>query len=439
MTTKPLYESQELRTVRLYGTLGAKFGRVHRLAVKSTAEAVRALCVLHKGFEAYLMSARDLGVGFAVFLGKTNIGEDALLQNTKQDIRIAPILTGAKNGGIFNIILGAALIAVSFLIPGGSMLAAGLFNAGLAMAIGGVVQLLSPPPKDPQSKDKPENEPSYMFNGPVNTQAQGNCVPVAYGRPWTGSAVVSAGISVDDVYVPSWSQQSLNDYLLATNPLFYYPTMQEDLVGYLGDLLPYNSVTQNANGATFGSSPWGNVEATTGGFNSTGMATVLIVASTSSLIDAGVLKHIFSHTTNFISGFCYWGLYLRDAGDNMTPMVQWSALSGSGYVVSADFEVGLSDVFTIGFRTRVTLGQQYLDLIVDGVVVNSLATPSGGSGGGTAALSSGANTFEGNTRRAIGWQRELTDAEILQYSNYMKAGFITTPQGQNNSADPEEI
>ncbi|MCI0240785.1 UNVERIFIED_ASMBLY: tail assembly protein, partial [Cronobacter sakazakii] len=29
----------ELKTVRLYGTLGAKFGRVHRLVIASPAEA----------------------------------------------------------------------------------------------------------------------------------------------------------------------------------------------------------------------------------------------------------------------------------------------------------------------------------------------------------------------------------------------------------------
>src|SRR5574344_1910257 len=38
--------SEELRTIRLYGKLGAKFGRVHRLAVSSCAEAMQALAVL---------------------------------------------------------------------------------------------------------------------------------------------------------------------------------------------------------------------------------------------------------------------------------------------------------------------------------------------------------------------------------------------------------
>lgn len=191
---------QELKTVRLYGKLGAKFGRVHRLAVETPAESIRALCALKPGFEAYVTGAKDRGIGFGVMIGKRHVPEDQLHMKACDDIRIAPVITGSKNSGIFSIIVGVVLIAASFMLPGGGLLASAFFNAGVAMALGGVVQLLSPQPKDPKSRDRPENEPNYAFNGPVNTQAQGNCVPVAYGRPWTGSAVVSAGISNGDIF-----------------------------------------------------------------------------------------------------------------------------------------------------------------------------------------------------------------------------------------------
>jgi predicted phage tail protein len=43
---------------------------------------------------------------------------------------------------------------------------------------------------------------SALFNGGVNTTEQGICVPIIYGRATkAGSAVVSAGISVEDVGV----------------------------------------------------------------------------------------------------------------------------------------------------------------------------------------------------------------------------------------------
>jgi predicted phage tail protein len=40
-----------LTTIRLYGALGARFGRVHKLAVQTSAEAVKALCINLDGLE----------------------------------------------------------------------------------------------------------------------------------------------------------------------------------------------------------------------------------------------------------------------------------------------------------------------------------------------------------------------------------------------------
>jgi predicted phage tail protein len=68
------------------------------------------------------------------------------------------------------------------------------------MIIGGVIQLLTPVPKG-SAANTAANAPSYVFNGAVNTQAQGNPVPLLYGRMIVGSAVISAGISAED-YVP---------------------------------------------------------------------------------------------------------------------------------------------------------------------------------------------------------------------------------------------
>lgn len=67
-----------LRTVRFYGKLGSKFGRVHRLALDTNtpAEAMRALCAMHPGLQTELMRSKDKGIGYAVFRGKENIGKD---------------------------------------------------------------------------------------------------------------------------------------------------------------------------------------------------------------------------------------------------------------------------------------------------------------------------------------------------------------------------
>ena len=56
--------------------------------------------------------------------------------------------------------------------------------------------LASTSKSDQASEDK--RDPSYIFNGPVNTMAQGHPVPIGYGEMIVGSAVISAGISVDE-------------------------------------------------------------------------------------------------------------------------------------------------------------------------------------------------------------------------------------------------
>lgn len=196
--------NQTIRTVRLYGSLGKKFGRVHRFALDNNtpAEAVAALQSQFKGFTAHMMQAKDRGMGFVVFAGKRNLREDQLKHPVgDDDIRIAPMILGSKNGGIFNIILGAVLIVVGAVYGYYTQDWADAWNiidAGIAMAAGGVVQLLAPHPKGNASKDSAANTPSYAFNGPVNTEAQGHPVPLLYGRLKVGSAVISAGIDVKD-------------------------------------------------------------------------------------------------------------------------------------------------------------------------------------------------------------------------------------------------
>lgn len=191
----------ELRTVRLYGKLGARFGRVHRLAVNSIAEAIRALCVLLPGFEREMMTSGDRGVSYACFLARTNINEETLQAPAGQDeIRIAPVIRGAKRGGLFQTVLGVALIAVAWWNPlsWSTSIAMGVLAAGAGMAIGGVFQMMAPTQQGLGTADRPENGASYNFNGPVNTTAQGNPVPLGYGKKIVGSAVVSAGIYSED-------------------------------------------------------------------------------------------------------------------------------------------------------------------------------------------------------------------------------------------------
>lgn len=194
-----------LTTIRLYGALGARFGRVHRLAVKTSAEAVKALCINFDGLEDYLMNAKKNGMVFALFRGKRNIGADDF-KNLAGDseIRIAPVMEGAKKAGIFQTILGAVMVVAGIIVTGmtfgsAGVIGAGMVSAGIGMMAGGIFQMLSPQPKGLQGRDDPDNKPSYAFGGAVNTIAMGNPVPVLYGEREIGGAIISAGIVAEDI------------------------------------------------------------------------------------------------------------------------------------------------------------------------------------------------------------------------------------------------
>ncbi|MCP1173039.1 tail assembly protein [Ralstonia chuxiongensis] len=191
---------QRIRTVRLYGKLGTRFGRRFELAVASPAEAIQALCVLLKGFRRELLESKDKGIAYAVFAGRRNLSKDELeLPPGRGEIRIAPILVGSKRGGILQTIIGAVLVVVGAVVSYfGGGLGAPLMKFGAVMMLGGVIQMLSPQPTGLSARDSPENGASYNFNGPVNTSAQGNPVPLLYGELEVGSAVISGGIFAED-------------------------------------------------------------------------------------------------------------------------------------------------------------------------------------------------------------------------------------------------
>ena len=181
--------------VKLYGVLGARFGRVHHLAVASCAEAIHALGVKIPGFKRFMRLSEERGLTYAVFRGKQNLSEDevAMRQDTTEPIRIAPIVVGSKGGGLFATIAGLALIAIGA-FTGQYYLAI----AGAGLMLGGIAMSMSPSPVGVLDKEGDGNKPSYAFGGAVTTTAQGRCKPLLYGERDIGGALISAGVFSED-------------------------------------------------------------------------------------------------------------------------------------------------------------------------------------------------------------------------------------------------
>ncbi|WP_122687587.1 tail assembly protein [Pseudomonas viridiflava] len=191
-----------MRTIKLYGVLRKHFGREYTIDVHSVRDAVNALCAMKPGFEKFLRSGEERGLVFSVFCGKRNAGaqEFDLQGSDDSEIRIVPLIQGSKQAGLFQVVLGVALV-VGGLFTGGTTTGMGLalLSAGAAVGLGGVVQMLSPTTSASVSSNNEDgNNPSYGFGGAVTTVAQGNPYPVLYGEREIGGAVESGGIYTQD-------------------------------------------------------------------------------------------------------------------------------------------------------------------------------------------------------------------------------------------------
>jgi predicted phage tail protein len=188
--------------------LGARFD----MDVRSTAEAVRALCAnfpeagpaLAKGHYRVVCGSQRRGVAL-------DLDTLDLFLPTGQPIHFIPVGGGGKRGGVAKTIAGVALMAVAFAAAGplGAGAGAGLFGGssfwasvgimGMGLTLTGISQLLTPVPKMPSADNFERKEtPSFLLGGSVNATAQGNPVPIVFGRMRTGGVVVSGGISVED-------------------------------------------------------------------------------------------------------------------------------------------------------------------------------------------------------------------------------------------------
>lgn len=192
---------EKIVLVRLYGKLGALFGREHRLSVSSVREAVRALCIMLPGFERWLETSEERGVTYAVFNGSRNISDQEVrLNGVHEVIKIAPMIIGSKKAGAFQTIFGAVLVAIGVVLSFTPAAAASpfLYKMGAAMMLGGVVQMLTPSGTQGMTMDSGESRKSYSFGSPINQSAAGNGVNLLYGKRLIAGVLISGGIYAEE-------------------------------------------------------------------------------------------------------------------------------------------------------------------------------------------------------------------------------------------------
>tara|TARA_R100000152_G_C6779307_1_gene210819 strand:- start:2987 stop:3634 length:648 start_codon:yes stop_codon:yes gene_type:complete len=215
-----------MKVVKVYGALKKRLGGIGRFEfeAQNPAQAIKALCANFPGLEKWLIDSEQDGIGYKVTVGKEEVGEDnfetlAIPWSENDVFKIVPVMTGSGRG-FGKILLGAALITAAIVFApaaaagGGFMTAAaagtkmtaiGLTtqiagSIGISLVLGGVAQMISPTPQTNlgQSKEAARLQ-NYSFSGIVNTSQQGMPIPIAYGRVFCGSAVISSGLDVDQV------------------------------------------------------------------------------------------------------------------------------------------------------------------------------------------------------------------------------------------------
>ena len=190
-----------MKTIKLHGILGKKFGQFFKLDVQTAREATHAIACQNKEFKRFMLESDKLGLKFAVFLGRKNITENDIDNVTDTDvIHIVPRIVGS-GGSTFNwlqVVAGAVLVGVgAFTFGATTATGAALIGAGIGMFVGGVAGLLMPT-VDMSNQDPDGNRANKGFGSAVTTVSQGNPVPILYGEREIGGFYASGGIYAED-------------------------------------------------------------------------------------------------------------------------------------------------------------------------------------------------------------------------------------------------
>ena len=206
-----------MKVVKVYGALRKRLGQCRfEFDVRTPAQAIKALCVNFPGLDKWLIDSEQDGVGYRVAVSKEKVTEENVAPllmpfSEKEVFSITPVIAGAGAAG--RIFAGIGLIALA-VVTGGTTLALGftgftaglgisaaIGNIGLALVIGGIAQAISPQPKFSSIEDGPEAArlESFTFSNVQNTARQGLPVPIAYGRVFVGSQILSTGLDVDQL------------------------------------------------------------------------------------------------------------------------------------------------------------------------------------------------------------------------------------------------
>jgi predicted phage tail protein len=203
-----------MNVIQLHGSLKRDFGETFEMDVRDPAEAFRAMSSQLSGFrDAWRVG--EYHIIREMPNGMLAIDEDMLflgMDNCR--LHFLPAIEGsAKGKGVAKTVLGVAMIAGSFFIPGVPLIASLTLRGvtamtGLALALGGASLLMAPSAK---MNTGGGDDSSFLFNGEFNPSGQNFAVPIIVGR-WRRKGIPVASELITDEYNVPAGQTFENSY-----------------------------------------------------------------------------------------------------------------------------------------------------------------------------------------------------------------------------------
>ena len=186
-----------LKKITVYGKLRKFLGKSEFYAdINSPREAFSFLFSNFKNLEEHMKEQI-----YVVTVGAKVITSELLNIQTKQDIKIIPVV----HGNFFGIVIGIALKYAAKKYIAGSIIGAVVSYIGTNLILEGVNNILSPqedtrnPNTAQDSLDPSALATNYSFTGLTNISNSGVPLNIVYGEILVGSIVVSNGVDTIQV------------------------------------------------------------------------------------------------------------------------------------------------------------------------------------------------------------------------------------------------
>ncbi len=182
-----------VQTIHLHGFMGKKYGKTVKLAGENMYQIMSGLVSRFGPQFKEDVRANNWHICEGKVAAGNDLNEEEVKHKklNKKTLHLVPVVEGASSA--LRIIIGIVLIVVGAYFGQGWAV-----QMGIAMVLGGVVEMLTKP-KNQSPTQSQDQRGSSIYNGAVNVTTQGGPIPLIYGRVQRASSVViSTDFSSDE-------------------------------------------------------------------------------------------------------------------------------------------------------------------------------------------------------------------------------------------------